>query len=434
MGCPSGISPAENEALSLPLSDEEIRDVIKPCNPNIALGPDGFYIPFFKKFWPQIKALVCKIIQQFCLGVVDISHLNYVVISLIPKVKGAVVISKFRPIALINHMAKFPVNGFATCLSPVAHLTLSPFQSNFVKGRFILDGIPCLHEIVRDVKSNNVKAVILKLDFEKAYDLVSWLFRRQVLLAKGFEGAYVHRIMQLVSGGHTAISVNGHICTFFANGRGLRQGDQASPVLFNFVAYASSCILSRAVASVHISPLISHLIPHGVTHLQYANDTIIMVELNDSCLAHLKFILLCFKVVSGLKINFAKSEVITTSVDDGEAIRVAHLLNCSMGSIPFKNLGLPIAPDKLCAKDFAPIVTKFRRPSAVLHCSSDGFIVTPTKFRIPSDVLQCSSDVLRCSSGGSPSGVLHCSSGDTSPQPRRSSNGPESAPMQLCGR
>lgn len=83
-----------------------------------------------------------------------------------------------------------------------------------------------------------------------------------------------------------------------------------------------------------------------------------MVELNDSCLAHLKFILLCFEALLGHKINFTKSEVIITGIEDGEARRVAHLLNCSMGSFPFKYLGLPIAPGKICAKEFAPIVNK----------------------------------------------------------------------------
>ncbi|KAE8809246.1 hypothetical protein D1007_14148 [Hordeum vulgare] len=326
---PSRISPAENDALILPLSDEEI--------------------------W---EALVCSIIQGFCLGTVDISRLNHDVISLIPKVNGAELISQFRPIALISNMTIFPAKGFATRLSPVAHLALSPFQFAFIKGRFIFDGILCLHEIVHDLKPRNSKAVILKLDLEKAYDSVNWPFLRQVLLAKGFDGAYVHQIMQLVLGGHTAISVNGQVSTFFANGRGLRQGDPLSPILFNFVVDALSRILSRVAASGHISPVISHLIPHRVPHLKYADNTIIMVESNDSCLAHLKFIMLCFEASSGLKINFAKSEVIITRVDDVEALRVAHLLNCNLDSFPFKYLGLPIALDKLCAKEFAPIVTK----------------------------------------------------------------------------
>ena len=124
-----------------------------------------------------------------------------------------------------------------------------------------------MHEIVHDLKIRKSKAVILKLDFEKAYDSVSWHFLRRVLLAKGFEGPLVHRILQLVSGGHTAINVNGQVSKFFANGRGLRQGDPASPILFNFVADALSRLLSRAAASGHITPVCSNLIPHGLTHL-----------------------------------------------------------------------------------------------------------------------------------------------------------------------
>ena len=131
--------------------------------------------------------------------------------------------------------------------------------------------------------------------------------------------------MRLRSGGHTAVSVNGHISNFFVNGRGLRQGDPASPVLFNFVAGAFSRILLRAAQHGHILHVVSHLVPDGMTHLQYADDTIIMVDLNDACIAHLKFILLCFEAVSGLKINFSKSEVLVTGVDVTEAL---ELLGC----------------------------------------------------------------------------------------------------------
>ena len=47
----------------------------------------------------------------------------------------------------------------------------------------------------------------------------------------------------------------------------------------------------------------------GLTHLQYADDTIMMVEGSDEGIQNLKFLLLCFQEMSGLTINFAKSEV-----------------------------------------------------------------------------------------------------------------------------
>lgn len=165
------------------------------------------------------------------------------------------------------------------------------------------------------------------MDFEKAYDCVSWPFLAEVLCAKGFDDGYVHRLMQLVTGGRTAILVNGLVGHFFVNGRGLRQDDPIYPLLFNFVVDALSCIMDRAALAGHIAPVSSHLIPSGLSHIQYADDTIILVEKNDICLANLKFLLLCFEVLSGLKINFAKSELISIGCSDTEARRVANLMN-----------------------------------------------------------------------------------------------------------
>jgi hypothetical protein len=44
-----------------------------------------------------------------------------------------------------------------------------------------------------------------KPDFEKAYDRVNWDFLAEVLRCKGFEEGYIHRIMQLVSGGYVRL-------------------------------------------------------------------------------------------------------------------------------------------------------------------------------------------------------------------------------------
>jgi hypothetical protein len=46
--------------------------------------------------------------------------------------------------------------------------------------------------------------------------------------------------MQLVTGGHTAIAINGEVDPFFRNKRGLRQRDPLSPLLFNCMAEAIS--------------------------------------------------------------------------------------------------------------------------------------------------------------------------------------------------
>ena len=146
------VSQEENPDLMIPYSEEEIFSAITKANPNSASGPDGFSIPFFKKFWPILKNLICQVIQGYCLGTVDISRLNYAIISLIAKVKGVDFVRLYNPIALINNIPKFPSKGFVTRLSPIAHKVIGQQQSAFIKGQFILYVILSLHEIVHHLR------------------------------------------------------------------------------------------------------------------------------------------------------------------------------------------------------------------------------------------------------------------------------------------
>jgi hypothetical protein len=55
----------------------------------------------------------------------------------------------------------------------VAEKLIHGTQMTFMKNRNILSSIMCLHEILHDTKIRNEIGVILKLDFEKAYDKVN---------------------------------------------------------------------------------------------------------------------------------------------------------------------------------------------------------------------------------------------------------------------
>jgi hypothetical protein len=68
---------------------EEIEEVLKDTKPDMAPGPDGFPVTFFKRFWPRLRGLVLHIFNGFALGTIDVSRLNFGILSLIPKVVGA---------------------------------------------------------------------------------------------------------------------------------------------------------------------------------------------------------------------------------------------------------------------------------------------------------------------------------------------------------
>ena len=261
------VSGEENDCLAITFLQGELDEVLAGMKPDSAPGTDGFPIVFFKRFWGTLKGTILKILNEYVLGRIDIARLNFGILTLIPKVQGADSIRQFRPIAIINVIFKFDAKAFAMRLSPIAHRIIDRSQSAFIKGRFIHEGILALNEISHEVQVKKLGGVFLKLDFEKAYDWVNWDFLQSVLDRKGFDPVVIHRLMQLVSGGQTAININGEVGPYFRNVRGVSQGDPLSPVLFYFVGDTLAMILERAREAGHIQGLVPHLIPGGVSHL-----------------------------------------------------------------------------------------------------------------------------------------------------------------------
>ncbi|KAK1645896.1 hypothetical protein QYE76_063701 [Lolium multiflorum] len=247
------LSAEENDALSITFSPEELDAVLESMKPDSVLGSDGFPITFFKRFWGTLKGTVPQILYDFALGRVDVALLNYGILSLIPKIKGADHIMIFRPIALINVIFKFIAKAYAIRLAPISHRIIDRSHTAFIKGRSLHEGVLALHEIAHALKVNKLGGLFLKLDFEKDYDRVDWDFVREFLLRKGFSTSMTHRLMQLVSGGQTTVNVNGEVGSYFRNARGVRQGDPLSPIQFDFLVDSLAAIIDKAKEAGHIN-------------------------------------------------------------------------------------------------------------------------------------------------------------------------------------
>jgi hypothetical protein len=98
--------------------------------------------------------------------------------------------------------------------------------------------------------------------------------------------------------------------------------------------------------------------PGGLIALQYADDTLMFSACDKNALRKLNIVLMLFDRVSGMKINFNKSEFVPMNLVDGEVHEVAHILDCPNGSIHFKYLGVPIHFEKLKREDLQPVVGK----------------------------------------------------------------------------
>lgn len=135
------VSPQENESLALSFLPEEVDAALMGMKKGTAPGPDGWPVEFFCRFWPMLRPIFLEIVNGFALGTVDVFRLNFGVISLIPKVKGADSVKLFRPIILINVPFKTCAKAYATRLTPVAQRVILKSQTAFLKGRNILEGL-----------------------------------------------------------------------------------------------------------------------------------------------------------------------------------------------------------------------------------------------------------------------------------------------------
>jgi hypothetical protein len=123
------------------------------------------------------------------------------------------------------------------------------------------------HEIIHDAVKQDKKGMLLMLDYERAYDRVDWHFLKEMLISRCFGPKWIRWILCLVEGGSISIRVNDEISPYFKPGKGLRQGDPLSPLLFNVVIDVFSRMLVKAARRGYISRFINSLSPKGVISL-----------------------------------------------------------------------------------------------------------------------------------------------------------------------
>lgn len=89
---------------------------------------------------------------------------------------AAVKLKGFRPISLVTSLYKIIAKTLALRIREVVGDTVTCFQGAFIHGRQNLDLVLVANETANNVRSRKEEGIVFKVDFEKAYDHVSWDF------------------------------------------------------------------------------------------------------------------------------------------------------------------------------------------------------------------------------------------------------------------
>lgn len=186
--------------------------------------------------------------------------------------------------------------------------------------------------------------VLCKLDIQKAYDHVNWSYLLKILKQMGFGNKWLKWIEVCIKTVRFSVLVNEEPVGFFASERGLRQGDPLSPFLFvlamegfnNMMRLATQ---NRWIKGFHIGDRTG--VGKEISHLLYADDTIILCDPEADQLSYIRLILGLFEAVSGLRVNWGKSSLIPVK-DVPQIQRLASILGCKVESLPTTYLGMPL--------------------------------------------------------------------------------------------
>ena len=100
------VSQDECEKLCRKFDLEEVKHVVFDIEKNTAPGPDHMPAEFFQVCWEIIKEDLMEMFDEFFENKLEISRLNYGIITLIPKLKEANLIQQYSPICLLNVVFK----------------------------------------------------------------------------------------------------------------------------------------------------------------------------------------------------------------------------------------------------------------------------------------------------------------------------------------
>jgi hypothetical protein len=198
-------------------------------------------------------------------------------LTLIPKKDHPQDLFDYRPICLIGSLYKVVSKVLANRLKSVLGKLISKCQSAFLPHRQILDGVVVLNEIIDLAKRRKNACFLFKVDFERAYDTVSWSFLENMMIKMGFAEGWLKWMRACIFESSMSVLVNGSPTNYFKVGRGLRQGDPLSPFLFLIVAEGLAGMIRRAVQigkfkGFQVNPDVQFQI------LQFADDTNFMGE------------------------------------------------------------------------------------------------------------------------------------------------------------
>ena len=200
------------------------------------------------------------------------------------------------------------------------------------------------------VEENNIPGLLLLIDFEKAFDSLSWDFMREVLTYFNFGPSIIQWILTFYKNTQVTINQGGNLSSFFNTECGCKQGDPISPYIFILCAEILAIKIrgNEKIKGIKINN-------KDFILTQYADDTTVILDGSEDSLTETLYELEEFAKRSGLKVNFSKTHVVWIGSTKYSTESIKTKWKLQWGVNRFKLLGIIFDTDlsKMLALNFS---------------------------------------------------------------------------------
>ena len=302
------LSEDDKGLLDTAINENECWETLKTFKNNKTPGNDGIPAEFYKKFWTLFSTyMIDSFNETFIKGELSISQ-KQAIITLLDKKKDRTLLKNWRPISLLNVDYKILSKTISKRLVNILPDLIHCDQAGYVKGRYIGQNIRTIIDLLNYTKTENKPGILISVDFEKAFDSLSWDFMNSVLLKYNFGQNFIKWVNIFYTNVTSCMINNGHTSPYFNIARGVRQGDPLSPYIFILCVEILACKI-RQSENIKGIPMPCDTGQCEVKILQYADDSTILVN-DEKSILEVFHIIDKFTVFSGLVLNRNKTEAI----------------------------------------------------------------------------------------------------------------------------
>ena len=318
------------------LTENEISLTLKQMKNYKTPGICGFPAEFFKVFWMKLKHVIIQSFHNcYSTGVMPVTLRQNLIICLPKGDKPRQYLKNWRPLSMLSVLYKLLSGTLANRLKNILDTIISKSQSGFIENRFIGDNTRLIYDIMHYTEKNKLTAMLMCIDFEKAFDSISWKFLYKTLKVFGFGENFIRWIKILNTGITASVIQCGNFSKRFLIERGCRQGDPISPYLF-LLPVELLCLLIKQ------NPKIKGIKIDGIEIklTQFADDTSLFLDGTSLSLQSALNTLEVFGSISGLVMNTEKTRIVWLGRKKHSKEKLITKYNLLWGTTEFRLLGI----------------------------------------------------------------------------------------------